>query len=60
LNVKPDSHESLFKQFAGRQASGQVKELRLRDERGVEHDFAWTNDLCLNESAVEIKVNFLL
>jgi hypothetical protein len=60
LNVKPDSHESLFKQFAGRQASGQVKELRLSDERGVEHYFAWTNDLCLNQSAIDIKVNFLL
>ena len=60
LNVKPDSHKSLFKQFAGRRASGQVKELRLTDEQGVEHYFAWTNDLCLCESATDIKVNFLL
>lgn len=60
LNVKPDSHKSLFKQFAGRRASGQVKELRLTDEQGVEHYFAWTNDLCLRESATDIKVNFLL
>ena len=60
LNVKPDAHQSLFKQFAGRQASGQVKELRLRNERGMQHYFAWTNNLCLNESAIDIKVNFLL
>jgi Transposase DDE domain len=60
LNVKPDSHQSLFKQFAGRAASGQVKELRQRDEHGVEHYFAWTNDLCLCESAIDVKVNFLL
>jgi hypothetical protein len=60
LNIKPDSHQSLFKQFAGRQASGQVKERRRRDEHGVEHYFAWTNNLCLGESAIDVKVNFLL
>ena len=60
LNVKPDSHQSLFKQFAGRAASGQVKELRLRDEHGVRHYYAWTNGLCLCESAIDITVNFLL
>src|SRR5205085_7927244 len=27
LNVKPDSHQSLEKQFAGRRARGQVKQL---------------------------------
>ena len=60
LNVKPDSHESLGKQFAGRRASRQVKELRLTDARGVKHYFAWTSDLCLSESAVDVKVNYLL
>ena len=60
LNVKPDSHKSLFKQFAGRKESGQVKELYLRDERGVQHYYAWTNNLCLCESATDIRVNFLL
>lgn len=37
LNIKPDSHKSLFKQFAGRQASGQVKELHHTDEKGIQH-----------------------
>ncbi len=60
LNVKPDSHQSLEKQFAGRQASGQVKELRRRDEQGGAHYYAWTNDLCLCESAIDVKVNYLL
>lgn len=60
LNVKPDSHKSLFKQFAGREASGQVKELRRTDAEGVQHYYAWTKELCLCESATEIKVNFLL
>jgi len=60
LNVKPDSHESLERQFAGRKASGQVKELRITDPRGIKHYFAWTNDLCLCESAIDVSVNYLL
>jgi Transposase DDE domain len=60
LNVKPDSHESLERQFAGRRASGQVKELRITDPQGIKHHFAWTNDLCLCESAVDVSVNYLL
>ena len=60
LNVKPDSHESLEKQFAGRRASGQVKELRVTDPKGIKHYFAWTNDLCLCESAIDVSVNYLL
>ena len=60
LNVKPDAHESLEKQFAGRRASGQVKKLRITDPKGINHYFAWTNNLCLCESAVDVTVNYLL
>jgi Transposase DDE domain len=60
LNVKPDSHESLERQFAGRRASGQVKELRMLDPQGIKHYFAWTGGLCLCESAVDVRVNYLL
>jgi hypothetical protein len=60
LNVKPDSHASLERQFAGRRASGQVRELRITDPQGIKHYFAWTNDLCLCESAVDVTVNYLL
>ena len=60
LNVKPDSHKSLEKQFTGRRASGQVKELRLTDGQGLQHYFAWTNDLCLSESTIDVTVNYLL
>lgn len=60
INVKPDSHPSLMRQFEGRKARGQVKELRQRDEDGVEHYYAWTEQLCLCESAVDVIVNFLL
>ena len=60
LTVKPLSHESLERQFAGRRATGQVKELRITDPKGVKHYFAWTNDLSLCESAVDVGVNYLL
>lgn len=60
LNVKPDSHESLFKQFAGRQARGEVRALRQTTPDGVQHHYVWTNELFLCESATDVKVNFLL
>lgn len=60
LNVKPDSHVSLFKQFAGRQARGDVKELRQIDAKGIQHDYVWTNELVLCDSAPDLRVNFLL
>jgi len=60
LNVKPDSHRSLTKQFAGRLESGQVTELRQTDASALQHYFAWTSGLCLCESATEVRVNYLL
>jgi hypothetical protein len=60
LNVKPESHRSLERQFAGRRASGQVKEWRMKDEQGVEHYYAWVSHLDLCESASDVKVNYLL
>ena len=60
LTVKPDSHASLFKQFAGRQARGDFKELRQTDAAGGQHDYAWTHELCLCESTTDVRVNFLL
>ena len=60
LSIKPDSHQSLERQFAGRRARGQVKERRQTDAQGVEHYFAWTSGLCLCESASDVRVNYLL
>ncbi len=60
LNIKPDSHQSLERQFAGRRSRGQVKERWQTDEQGMQHYFAWTNDLYLCDSAVDVKVNYLL
>jgi Transposase DDE domain len=60
LNVNPDSHPSLEKQFAGRKESGQVKELLIIDPKRIRHYFAWTGSLCLCESAIDVTVNYLL
>jgi len=60
LNVKPDSHASLERQFAGRRATGQVKELRKTEASGLEHYFAWTSGLDLCDSAPDVRVNYLL
>jgi hypothetical protein len=60
LNVKPDSHPSLERQFAGRLSRGDVKEIRQKDKKGVKHYYAWTTELCLCDSAVDVKVNYLL
>ena len=59
LSVKPDSHKSLEKQFAGRLSRGDVKELHLTDQQGLQHYFAWTNNLTLNDSAIDVSVNYL-
>lgn len=59
LNVKPDSHASLARQFAGRRATGQVQEWQFSDAQGLRHYFAWTKDLCLCDSAPDVKVNYL-
>jgi hypothetical protein len=60
LNVKPDSHKSLERQFAGRLSRGSVKQLRLTDEEGIQHYFAWTSNLVLNDSSIDVSVNYLL
>ena len=59
VNVKPDSHESLFQQFAGRLSRGDVSRLEQVTPDGVRHLYTWTSHLCLNDSAVDVAVNFL-
>ncbi len=60
LNIKPDSHKSLFRQFEGRRQSGQVRELLETDDEGVKHYFGWTNGLWLGETTTDVKVNMLI
>lgn len=60
LTVKENGQEKLFKQFAMRRSTSQVKELVKVDEKGEEHYYAWTNQLCFGEQAADLKVNFLV
>lgn len=59
INVKPDSHKALFKQFEWRRESGQVKSFETTDEKAIRRRYSWTNDLFLNQSAADVKVNCL-
>jgi hypothetical protein len=60
LNIKEDSHKSLFKQFAGRGSRRMVKELEQTDQTGVHHKFSWTSGLWLGENATDVEVNVLM
>jgi hypothetical protein len=60
LNIKPDSHKSLFKQFEGRRNREMVKEMEQTDRTGVKHKFSWTNGLWLGETTTDVQVNVLM
>ncbi len=60
VNVKPDSHKSLFKQFEWRKQSGVVRSFEQEiGEGGIRERFSWTENLFLCQSAADVKVNFL-
>ena len=58
LSVKPDGHETLFKQYEGRAKRGAVKTYEVERD-GFIHKFFYINNLCLNETHPDIRVNFL-
>lgn len=59
LNVKPDSHKSLFAQVEGRRQRKQMLHYEHLSEDGTRHVFEYTNDVALNGSATDVRVNFL-
>lgn len=60
VNVKPDSHKSLFKQFQWRAQNGAVRLFeREITESGVKQHFRWMGNLFLCDAAADVKVNFL-
>lgn len=59
LSVKPDSHPLLFKLFESRRSKGAVKEKRF-ERQGLQHHFWFANDMPLNDTAADLRVNFLL
>lgn len=57
INVKPSSHESLFKHFEERKKRVQVNTLTL-NEAGMQHRFYWMNNVPLNGQG-NVRGNFL-
>ena len=57
INVKPTSHEALFKHFGARKARGQINTFVLKEDK-VAHHFYWMNNVPLNGQG-NIRVNFL-
>lgn len=59
VNIKPDSQKTLFQSFEGRKARNQVKTKEFRDRKGTTHRFWFSNDLALNNSHSDLRVNVL-
>lgn len=58
IAIKPDGNKSLFRQFEARDKQGQVKWHTLENEEGL-HRFGYTNNLALNDSNTDVRVNML-
>jgi hypothetical protein len=58
IAVKPEGHKSLFGQFEDRVERGQAEWHTIEDEHG-EHRFSYANDLALNDSNADVRVNML-
>lgn len=58
VNVKPDRHKSLFTHFEGRRTRNQTH-VKSFCQDGITHRFEWSNNLPLNSSDPELRVNFL-
>jgi hypothetical protein len=59
LGAKPGDHQALFDQVQARVHAGSCHEWEYLDEQGLEHGYRWVNDLSLNASHPDCKVNFL-
>jgi len=58
LGVKPGDHHYLFAHVAQAQAAGRTTEFEFERD-GVSHRFRFLNDVPLNASNAEVRVNFL-
>ena len=58
LGAKPKDHKFLFNQVATLKKLGKVTELSI-DEGDITHQFLFYNDLPLNESNQDVRINFL-
>jgi hypothetical protein len=58
IHVKPGDHEALFAAVQAKRDTGEVQEWVFTDAHGVEHGYRWVNDLALNKTHPERRVNF--
>lgn len=58
IAVKPEGNKCLFRQFEARDKRGQVKWHTLENDEGL-HRFGYTNNLALNDSNTDVRVNML-
>ncbi|MDX1487960.1 MAG: hypothetical protein R3268_07160 [Acidiferrobacterales bacterium] len=59
IGVKPGDHEALFDAVQVGLITGATQEWEYTDAEGIEHGYRWCNDLALNASHPELRVNFL-
>jgi hypothetical protein len=59
INVKPDSHKSLFKSFETRMKNQSLLHSHQCQVQKYTYQFHWMNQVALNESHPDLRVNFL-
>ncbi len=58
LNVKPESHKTLFAQIEGKRQRGDLKTYQVTQDK-VTHTFEYANNVPLCNSAPDVRVNFI-
>ena len=58
IGIKPDGNKTLFSQFAARQNRRQAGQYSYMEE-SIQHRFYWANNLPLNSTQANIRVNML-
>jgi hypothetical protein len=61
LNVKPDSHKTLFAQIEGKRQRNELKNIKKHKivENGITHEFEYVNNVLLCNAAPDVRVNFI-
>lgn len=58
INVKPKSHKTLFKYIEGKRSRNELKTYTY-SENGIRHQFEYVNNVALNNSYPDLRVNFI-
>lgn len=58
LNVKPDSHKTLFAQIEGKRQRHELKRHKIV-KNGIIHEFEYVNNLLLCNATLDVRVNFV-